>query len=430
MQPSAVVMNMFYTGLGIARSLGRHNVPVVGLTAQRGVYGNFTRFAKTVYCPDSRREPEALLAFLQNLARDLGHRAVIFPTRDDDVVFLDRFREELEPHFILTVPRHSAVSACLNKWETYQWAERAGVATPKCWLIEKEQDLQRVLPEVTYPCVLKPLAAHHWRQGTNWKIVGGRKAVRVSSPQELIAEYGTIARADERALLQQMVPGGDDCLTIAACYLDRRSDFVAGFNAQKLLQVPEEFGTGCIVQSTHRPEIFEPAVRLLKAMSFNGIAEVEFKWDATKQDYQLIEVNPRPWDQHRLGPACGIDLVYLAYCEHAGLRMPAVARPVPVHKWIAEDAFLAAALHLLRRRDPRLRSLFHLARGKRVYAMWSAADPLPFLAYLTMHFIPGLLASGVRVLGSALRKTAPGEAAPARGDEIYERHLEKGKSHT
>src|SRR5437867_4616910 len=90
--PTAIVMNMFYTGLGIARSLGEHGIPVVGLTAQHRIYGNFTRHAKVVFCADSRREPEALVAYLVKLGQELGNRAVIFPTRDDDLVFLDRFR--------------------------------------------------------------------------------------------------------------------------------------------------------------------------------------------------------------------------------------------------------------------------------------------------------------------------------------------------
>ena len=33
-------MNMFYTGLGIARSLGEHGVSVIGLSAHRRIYGN------------------------------------------------------------------------------------------------------------------------------------------------------------------------------------------------------------------------------------------------------------------------------------------------------------------------------------------------------------------------------------------------------
>ena len=67
----AVVMNLYYTGLGIARSLGEQGVPVIGLTAHRGVYGNFTRYAKTLRSPDSRSEPGRLLEFLCDLGRSL-----------------------------------------------------------------------------------------------------------------------------------------------------------------------------------------------------------------------------------------------------------------------------------------------------------------------------------------------------------------------
>src|ERR1043165_9210904 len=95
----AVVMNLFYTGLGIARSLGERGVRVIGLTARHGIYGNFTRYAETVFCPDSRTEPEKLLAFLVNMGRDSAERSVMFPTRDDDLIFLDRFRTELEPYY-------------------------------------------------------------------------------------------------------------------------------------------------------------------------------------------------------------------------------------------------------------------------------------------------------------------------------------------
>src|SRR5712691_1463403 len=99
MTPVAVVMNMFYTGLGIARSLGERGVPVLGLTSKSGVYGNFPRYAKTVHCPDSRDEPEALMAFLLRIGETLEFPGVIFPTRDDDLMFLDRYRAELAPYF-------------------------------------------------------------------------------------------------------------------------------------------------------------------------------------------------------------------------------------------------------------------------------------------------------------------------------------------
>ena len=125
-------------------------------------------------------------------------------------------------------------------------------------------------------------------------------------------------------LVQECIPGGDENLVVAACYVDRTGAFQAGFNARKLVQSPPGFGTGCVVESANRPELFERTIRLLRAMEFTGIAEVEYKLDARDGEYKLIEVNPRPWDQHRLGAACGVDLIHLAYCDYAGLPMPAV----------------------------------------------------------------------------------------------------------
>src|SRR4051812_32595564 len=114
MRPTAVVMNMFYTGLGIARSLGEHGVPVIGLSARHRIYGNFTRYARIVFCPDSRDEPEALKNFLVELGEKTGSRSVLFPTRDDDLTFLDHYRAELMPYFSILAPDGPVLDTCLN----------------------------------------------------------------------------------------------------------------------------------------------------------------------------------------------------------------------------------------------------------------------------------------------------------------------------
>lgn len=397
MRPPAVVMNMFYTGLGIARSLGEQRIPVIGLTAHRGTYGNFTRYAKVYSCPDSREEPEALLRFLLQLGDGAAKGAVIFPTRDNDVLFLDRFRKDLCSRFRLALPGSDALHGCLNKWETFRWAKAAGVPVPQCWTIETNEDLPGLTPQLTFPCVLKPISAHHWRERQNWQTVGNRKAIGIFSPAELLAEYERISRAESRALIQELVPGDDDCLHVAACYLNHQSKFVAGFTAQKLLQEPERFGTGCIVQTVDRPELLPMAAGLLEKMRFTGIAEVEFKWDSRCGEYVLIEINPRPWDQHSLGKACGIDLIHIAYCDLAGQPLPAIPQQTSGHKWIADDAFSYILLRSLWRRDGSFRPSLRLARGRRTYAISSRTDPLPLLAFITRRLLPNLITTVARL---------------------------------
>lgn len=425
-RPTALVMNMFYTGLGIARTLKAKGISVIGLTSDRKSYGNHTRSAKVAICPDSRSAPEELAVFLTSLGRELPQRGVIFPTRDDDLVFLDRFRRELEPYFTTVSPGTQALDICLNKWKTYLAAGQAGLRTPKAWLIDGMEDARRAAAEATYPCILKPVAAHYWRKGGNWAVVGERKAIRIDSGLEMIAEYNAIRHADCRALLQEMVPGGDEALVIAACYVDRQSRWVAGFNTQKLVQIPEGTGTGCIVQSVDRLELFEPTARLLRAIGFTGIAEVEYKWDAAAGEYKLIEINPRPWDQHQLGEASGIDLIHMAYCDHTGLPMPEAGKPVERRKWIAEDTFLTAAARMLWRRDPRLPGLLRQARGsKRIFAIWSANDPAPFLAYVVRGLFPVLWRAGVSSLGSTMKRLRLRKRFRDQKGIIYGKSLEK-----
>jgi predicted ATP-grasp superfamily ATP-dependent carboligase len=396
-------MNMFYTGLGIARSLGQRDVPVIGLTSQRGIYGNFTRYATVRRCPDSREQPDELLKYLVGLAKEIGDRAVIFPTRDDDLILLERYRDVLKAHFSLVLPESEVLTACLDKWETYRCAQRAGVASPRSWLVTNAQDLSNAGREATFPLVVKPVSSYVWRRQGNWAVIGGRKAIAVYTQSELFSEYERIVHADPHVLLQEMVPGGDDQLFVAACYINKDSKVLASFTAQKLLQCPPTCGTGCIVQTVQRPDVAELAIRYLQALRYTGIAEVEVKWDQTTGEFKLIEVNPRPWDQHSLGLASGTDLMYMAYCEHAGLPVPVAHRIAGEHKWVAEDAFLLAAGHAVLAGDGGgLRSLFRLAAGKRVYGIWSWDDKRPFFAYM-FSFLPRAALLGIRYIAKHFR---------------------------
>jgi predicted ATP-grasp superfamily ATP-dependent carboligase len=413
-------MNMFYTGLGIARTLRNRGIPVIGLTAHKGIYGNFTRSASLRSCPDSRVDPQAAAKYLVRLAAEFESRPVLFPTRDDDLILLDSYRSELSPLYRLVVPPSPVLHACLDKWQTYQRAAEAKVPTPRSWRVANPGDLSASISEIAFPCIVKPLSSHIWRKRSNWAKVGGRKAIIVADCEGLLREYELLAQADPAVLIQEMILGGDDQLFVAACYLDKDSNLVAGFAAQKLLQYPRGSGTGCLVQSIADNGVLAAAYRLLRTMKYSGIAEVEFKWDSHSRDFKLIEVNARPWDQHILGPACGVDLIFAAYSEQVGLPFPVCQLMEPGHKWIAEDAFLSAALRLLRTGELSIRTLAKLTRGPKLRAIWSAKDMLPFFAYMA-RFLPRLLWTAVcHVARAAFRRFHNGQASRER--QSHEHH--------
>jgi hypothetical protein len=182
-----------------------------------------------------------------------------------------------------------------------------------------------------------------------------------------------------------------------------RDGSLAGhYSARKLRQDPPLVGTGSVVMADDVPGLVDTTVRLLQALDYRGIAEVEYKRDTRGGDFQLIEINPRHWDQHETGRFVGVNISWLAYADIAGID---TARARPTYradapcKWIAESEFVAGTARQLRDRlrradGPRgvgaalsivaqtLRELAALVRGRRIYAMCRWRDPLPGLLVL------------------------------------------------
>jgi D-aspartate ligase len=373
-------MNLFYTGLGIARDLAGRGVRVIGLSAHTEAFGNFTRFCEVRPAPNSQEQPEELLKFLLRAGAELGG-SVIFPTRDFDVLFLDRYRAELAPHYRLAIPPHGVLERVLDKQALVLAARQAGVAVPRTMKASSGEDLDRVSAEVGFPCVVKPVSSFQWRTTGSWEKVGGKKAFLARDLEELRSEYARVANVNPEVLIQEWIPGGTDQIGVLGCYAGEGGQLLAYFTVRKILQSPDDFGTGCIVRSEAIPELLEPTERLLQALNYQGMAEVEYKFDQRTSEHKLIEINTRHWDQHNLGAASGVNLSWVAYSSLTGrkveLQRPAASRVT----WIAEDALL---LHMLRgfyRRELHLGTLREQISGPRMYGIFAWNDLRPFVRH-------------------------------------------------
>jgi len=390
-EPSPViVLNMFYSGLGIARAMAGKGVRVVGLSADPKVYGNFSRLCEVRRAPNSQDEPEALARFLIHACDGL-QGAVIFPTRDADVLFLDRFRVLLGSKYRLCIPPPECLKKAINKYELARLAQGAGVATPRTLELNDSRDIPRVWREVGFPCVLKPVSAVQWRLADAWQKVGARKAVRIESKQQLVDEYQILCLASPRMLAQEWIEGATEQIVVLGGYADANSNLLAYFTARKIVQSPDDCGTGCIVRSEPLPQLVGLTERLLKALRYRGMAEVEFKYDSASRTYKLIEINTRHWDQHELGVAGGVNLTWTAYCDFIGRTVPQTGSAVNA-TWIAEDALLMRVLRSTFRPELRIPNLRNkLSSGRRIYGIYARKDPLPALKYFALTLCPSIL---------------------------------------
>ena len=398
--PPVLILNMFYSGLGIARQLAGKGMRVVGLSSQPSIYGNFTRLCEIRRAPDSKDSPEQLLEFLRNTDEFDG--AVIFPTRDADVIFLDRHRSQLG-RYCLSIPPAQCLRSAIDKYELARIAQHAGVPVPRTLAVRSAEELTRVPGEVGFPCVVKPISAYQWHVGDVWERVGCRKAFRVDNWNSLQSEYEQIAQVTPEVLIQEWIHGPVDQIVILGGYVGDDSELLGYFTARKILQFPEDCGTGCIVRSEPIDEIVETTAELFRALQYQGMAEVEYKYDARTREYKLIEINTRHWDQHQLAEASSVNLSWIAYCHLTGKVIPRQHGPVAVATWVAEDALFTKLIRSLVR--PQLRTPHLLAKlsGPRMYGIFSATDPVPFVRYFGGTVLPELTGKMFRGIRDSLR---------------------------
>src|SRR6267378_7005924 len=88
----AVVVGGDFHGLGIVRSLGRRGVPVCVIDDEYSI-GRFSRYTTHVVTAPSIRKHEEIVDVLLETARRLNLKGwVLFPTRDEIVAAVARYR--------------------------------------------------------------------------------------------------------------------------------------------------------------------------------------------------------------------------------------------------------------------------------------------------------------------------------------------------
>ena len=384
MATPVVVLNMHYSGLGIARSLAPHGIPVYGLSAYSDFPGSSSRYCRFVRSPDTLHQPDEMLAFLLRFASRLSSQPILLPTRDHDIEFLLSHREELEQCYTIPLASRDVIKRTMNKEDCAAIAQSCGVSVPKSFTVNDEHGLQALRGKLVFPAIVKPLYAHQWRRPGIWQAVRQQKAIRVDRFDELAEVYRRVSPFEATAVVQQYIPGPDSSLLVFGSYCRPGGEVRAYFTGRKLLQVPPLRGTGVIVEGLPLPEVVEPSRTLLRALDFRGMSEIEYKRHAVNGDLYLIEINPRHWDQHELGTICGVNLsleLYRDLTDRSRLQRDS-SRPPPTQRvdsvrWIAERELLHYAISAIPAGETSIAELRTLMRRPRRYAVCDAADPLP-----------------------------------------------------
>jgi len=371
----ALVIGGDYKSLGVVRSLGRHGIRVWVLRDDH-LLASWSRYVDRSFGWPATSEPERV-EYLLDLCRT--HRLdgwALVPADEEPAALLARNRDALAARFRVTVlAPWERLRWAYDKRLTYRLAAECGVGHPRTWYPRGRDDVLAF--EGSYPAVLKPA----YRPELNRFTLS--KAWPAGDRQTLIARYDEASALidPELIMIQELVPGGGECqFSFAALCQDGRP--LASLVARRLRQWPADFGrASTYVETVVAPDVSECARRVLAALRFDGLVEVEFKRDPRDGELKLLDINPRVWGWHTLGRRAGVDFPYLLWRMVGGETISEL-QGRPGVRWVRALTDVPQAIGAIRAGRLSILEYLWSLRGPIEFAVLAADDPLPALLEL------------------------------------------------
>ena len=326
-------------GLAAVRSLGRHGLRVVAVDHRPWALGFKSRYAEPRRAPHPRDDEDAFVAALAALADGMETPVPVFPTQDEHLNAIARRRDELPKSFRYPFPNWDVLERVQDKRHQLERAAATGFPTPRTLHPATAAEARAAAHELGLPLYVKPA------EPLGYKRLYDRQAFRCETLAEIDTAYAQMEPFGP--MVQELVPGGDDGLYTLGAYIGADGAELGVFSGRKLRQTLPHMGSCRVGESVWVDEVVAGGVRLLHALGYHGIAQVETKRDPRDGRYKLIEINPRLWQWHGLAAACSVDLPWIAYRDLVGDRLPPQRMSVEGKRWAI--SFMAGQSHALQR---------------------------------------------------------------------------------
>ena len=399
MERGALLLGGAHGSLAVARSLGRHGIPVWFVAADKLV-PQYSRYVARTFSWAGAEAPNAL-GFLLELGR--RHHLdgwVLFPGGDEEARMVSRHCQALSSIYRVVTPPWEIMRWAADKRLTNERAQSLGVDFPWSHYPKGREDLEQL--QCRFPVILKPTV----RIGSNAFVQA--KAWRVDDRATLLSRYDqAVSMVGERGIvLQEMIPGNGAAQFSYAALWDRGSP-VASLVARRSRQYPIDFGyTSTFVETIENAEVEEAALRFLTSLNYSGLVEVEFKFDARDNRYKILDVNARTWAWIGLGAIAGVDFPHLQWRLAMGEEL-ARLRGKEGASWMHALRDFVAVCQEVRAGSMSLSCYLKSLHRPMEFAAFSPDDPVPgaidmplVFSHLITRRLPNLARAAVKSLSA------------------------------
>lgn len=386
--PPCIVLGMeTQIGLGIVRELGRAGVPVIGIGHEPNAIGLASRYLMRGLVVNPPRSPE-LISAIRALGEEFGP-CCLLTVSEANLAWLGQHRNSFGT-VRAVVPAQEKLALVLDKQQTLQAAREVGIDVPETIELSTMAHAKEIAKGFTFPAVLK------------WKDPNAVATKLSANKLPLLkAEYVYTA---ERflAVTRRYEPLGEWPIVQAYCTGQGLGQFFYMHNGQavrrfqhlRIAEWPPEGGFSSVCDSVPLEKhlaLQEKSIALLRFIGWEGVAMVEYRWDAVTDKAVLMEINGRYWGSYPLAVHCHADFALLSYYLESGLDLPALPALRPAIRCRMMSTEIKRLVRIFLHPELIVDRTFKISRWREVvrfmtdffkphvrYYVWDKRDPGPY----------------------------------------------------
>lgn len=377
----AVVLHSGIGAMTIARSLGRFGVKVTCADENLKGYAMRSKYCRNkLYLPNIANEEEKALAILEEFGKQQSTRPVLYPSTDQYILFVSKYRKQLEKYYLFSISSHDCLERLINKLGMFEIAEEHNLPVPLTRLPKSVDDLDEIGAEMGFPCLLKTPYSHSPLKNTE------NFMTKVSSLGELKSVYSKLSAIDPNLMVQEYIPGEDNNIHIFAGYFGVNGDPKLVFTGRKIRQSPINYGVGSICECLENKELEKIMVDFCQSIGYKGNIDVGLKWDSAKGYCKVLDINPRLGMNHRtfITQDKRLDMARAIYLDLTE-GLPEKLMPRLGRKWMIEDSDLRVGFDYIKADRLTYTEWFKSYKGVEEFAFFSLSDCKPWIMRYTKN---------------------------------------------
>ena len=305
-KPGVLILEGHIQGLSNMRSLGTYGIPVWVIDTKKCIAMHSKFCSKFLKCPPF--DSDNFAQYLLDIAEEYKlENWLLLPSNDHAAYSLSKHQDRLMKYYKMITPELSVMDDIYDKVRLIELSEKIEVPCPKTYLFSTTD--KNEIKNIKFPVLTKG------RNGlTFYKKI--KKKALISHDQNTLQKQLKFVQSHmpiKETFTQELIPDNGTNKTSSFSCFSIKGEIQTYWMGKKLREHPLSFGTATLAKSIYSKEILNYSERIIAALSYTGICEIEFLKDPRDSTYKLIEINPRTWLWVGLAKSCGINYAKIAY---------------------------------------------------------------------------------------------------------------------